>query len=117
MQEEQPDASDIESVNSHWLEDTGPATTSPEASRADGMLVGIREKASGKLFAELEELEEKVEALIAHCEQLQRLNEGLTQRLSKESQSHAELLDVHTGARKRVDQLIQRLRDLEEETK
>lgn len=94
-------------------EDTQHAASEPEDSSPDEMLIGIREQPSGEMFAELDELESKVEALIARCEELQRINSGLTQQLAKERELQTGLLEVQSEARKRVDQLIQRLRDLE----
>ena len=117
MHEETHEVADAESASSHWLEDRENASSDLEDSPADGMLVGIQEMPSGELYKELEELEEKVNALIARCEELQGVNESLAQQLTKESESRAALLEVQTDARKRVDQLIQRLRDLEEEAK
>lgn len=115
MHEGNRNQAEAESVNSYWSEDTEPESSEPEEAPAEGVLVGIQEKPGGELLIELEALEEKVNQLIEHCEQLQRLNEGLTQQLRKESESRAKLLEVQTKAGKRVDQLIQRLRDLEEE--
>ena len=117
MQEGTHEEADTESESSHWLEDREHASSEPQDSPASSMLVGIQEKPSGELYKELEELEEKVNALIARCEELQGVNESLAQQLTKESESRAALLEVQTDARKRVDQLIQRLRDLEEEAK
>ncbi len=94
-------------------DDTKHAASEPEDSTPDDMLIGIREQPTREMVAELEELESKVEALITRCEELQRMNSALTQQLAKERESRAGLLEVQTEARKRVDQLVQRLRDLE----
>ncbi len=106
-----------QSDSSNSLEDTERASSETQDSPADDMLVGIQEKPSGDLYSDLDELEEKINALVARCEELRRVNESLAQQLSKESESRASLLEVQTDARKRIDQLIQRLRDLEEESK
>lgn len=117
MQEEAHDEEGTNSESSPWPVDTKRASSERQDSSADSMLVGIQEKPGGELYTELEELEEKVNALIARCEKLRQMNDSLTKQLTKESESRLALLELQTDARKRVDQLIRRLRDLEEESK
>ncbi len=69
----------------------------------------MQEKSEADLLAAFEMLETKIEALITRCEELQQLTDSLTAQLLKERESKTALLDIQSDAKKRVDQLIQRL--------
>lgn len=77
------------------------------------MLTSFKEKPADEALQELDQLEKKIEALIAHCETLNVLNKTLGEQLNKERALRARIEEVNGAARRRVDQLIQRLRDLE----
>lgn len=77
------------------------------------MLASLQEKPAGDALQELDQLEEKIEALIAHCETLNLLNKTLSEQLNKERTLRARVEEVNSAARQKVDRLIQRLLDLE----
>ncbi len=86
-----------------------------EASIDENVWLGIQEKPDEEIVSELDALATKIEALIARCEQLESLNQDLTQQIARERAARARLVDVQKEAQKRVDTLIQRLQDLEDE--
>ncbi|MCY4041691.1 MAG: hypothetical protein OXF72_10600 [Gammaproteobacteria bacterium] len=76
---------------------------------SEGQEYSMQEKSEADLLAAFEMLETKIEALITRCEELQQLTDSLTAQLLKERESKTALLDIQSDAKKRVDQLIQRL--------
>ena len=78
---------------------------------------GIRELPATEALEELNLLEKKIENLIAYCDKLTLVNRNLSEQIAKERESKARIQEVNSSARQRVQQLIQRLRDLEEAEK
>ena len=75
---------------------------------------GARESPATEALEELNLLEKKIEELIAYCAKLTLVNRNLSEQLAKERESKARIQEVNSSARQRIQQLIQRLRDLEE---
>ncbi len=64
----------------------------------------------------LEDLEKKVEQLILLCEELYRENNQLKSSQSKWQDERAKLREKNDLARSRVDNMISRLKSLEQES-
>jgi cell division protein ZapB len=64
----------------------------------------------------LEDLEKKVEQLIILCEELYRENSQLKSSQSKWQDERAKLREKNDLARSRVDNMISRLKSLEQES-
>ena len=64
----------------------------------------------------LEDLEKKVEQLIILCEELYRENSQLKSSQSKWQDGRAKLREKNDLARSRVDNMISRLKSLEQES-
>ena len=98
-----------------WSETSKKLSSATDSqSTSEDRVFGVQEKSEGDLLTELESLDTKIEALVSRCEELQHLNEVLTAQLAKEREAKAALLDVQSNAKKRVDQLIQRLQGIAE---
>ena len=93
--------------------DKKPAAATLQTTSEEGVF-GVQEKAEGDLLAELETLDSKIEALVSRCEELAQLNDTLTAQFAKERERSAALLDVQSDAKKRVDQLVQKLQGIAE---
>ena len=61
-------------------------------------------------------LEQKIDELIALCDQLQQENTRLKASQSELQQEHEQLCEKNAQARNRVDNMSSRLRSLEQDT-
>ena len=61
-------------------------------------------------------LEKKIDELIALCDQLQQENMRLRDSQSELQEEHEQLCEKNVQARNRVDNMISRLRTLEQDT-
>ncbi len=109
-----PENADATPEVSLWPDTSEQASTGASRPGSEEQGFGVQEKSEGALLAELGTLETKIEALIARCEELQKLTDSLTAQLVKERESKAALLEIQSDAKKHVDQLIRRLQATEE---
>lgn len=63
----------------------------------------------------LDKLENQISQLVSHCQKLEQENQALRQQLSSMREERSQLLQMNTLTGQKVDAMISRLKNLEQQ--